>query len=96
MPKLNGKVNGAGFGNYTVMTLRASHGVGWNNNEFASGPWPHSRYVNQYPQQFTVNLNASQSGEGSSFVAYNEHNIFDDDLVGGVSIGGKVRCPLPS
>lgn len=38
--------------------------VGWDNQQYASGPWPHSRYVNRWSGTWTADLSQVTRREG--------------------------------
>ena len=62
--------------------------MSYSNTFGASGPWPHSRYVNGYGgAQWVIDLNAASS-IGAPIRAADNASIIDDDLVGGVTSGG--------
>lgn len=87
-----GGVPPAGPANYTLGN--GGGGMYYNNQAGASGPWPHSRYVAGYSwsgsTSWTLDLAAAASpnGPGSTIQAADSLHILDDDLVGGVTVGG--------
>jgi Alpha galactosidase A/Alpha galactosidase C-terminal beta sandwich domain/Ricin-type beta-trefoil lectin domain len=75
-----------GLNNYTFTALENGAGLNWNTQVGASGPIPHSRWLNNPPWgsagQFT--WNPSTGGP----VQANSDSIINDNGVGSVTIGG--------
>lgn len=74
--------------------VNATFPFSYNNQPGASGPWPHTRYVPASKDTFTINVNTLQS-TGSSIMAADQQSIINDDLVGGITVGGQVRAMCP-
>lgn len=73
-----------------VLQIVGVHSPVWNNDEGASGPTPHSRYISGWVGnggEFVGNISALINGDGSTLRA-NADDIIDDDLIGGVFVGG--------
>jgi len=84
-------------GNYTLTDSGPAWAMyfGWNNQPGASGPWPHTRYVDAAnPMIWTFDLEGLKSPAGGPVMASDTLGIFDDDLVGGVTVGGKFCLDL--
>jgi alpha-galactosidase len=73
---------------------------GWNNQPGASGPWPHTRYVeggwSWAGDRFSweANFTPSSASSTSAVRASDRTSILDDDLVGGVTHGGDFCLAL--
>ena len=62
--------------------------VGYNNEPDSSGPWPHSRYIVSGSPVWSIDLSKADSGEGTLIQVADTSIVIDDDLVGGISLGG--------
>ena len=61
----------------------------FNNEMFASGPWPHTRYINGGSALFELNLTAATAPGGWTLIrAADKTGIIDDNSVGLVTQGG--------
>eukprot|EP01116_Phalansterium_solitarium_P024035 TRINITY_DN867_c0_g1_i1.p1 TRINITY_DN867_c0_g1~~TRINITY_DN867_c0_g1_i1.p1 ORF type:complete len:727 (+),score=197.67 TRINITY_DN867_c0_g1_i1:51-2183(+) len=84
-------------GQPTQFTFSADAPPGWNNDQYASGPLPHTRYVNgnwwdaQGPA-WVFNLTAATL-HGSTVQA-SATNIYDDNLLGNVTVGSDFCLDL--
>ena len=81
---------GSGPSHYSLVQAGGLTGPGWNNQPGASGPWPHTRYVTGNGGMWTLDL----SLPSTPVLASDSLGIIDDDLVGGVSLGGEFCLDL--
>lgn len=93
----NGNVPPKGPGNFSISSPNGS--PLWNNQDGASGPWPHARYIFGYgfiknSNTYELDLNAAKNGVGTSIVASDHLGIIDDDLLGKISRGGNFCLDL--
>lgn len=84
---------GGGAANFTL-SGGGSASLGYNRQVYASGPWPHSRYVSNGAEAWTLDLAALQAPAGARVAAADTLGIIDDDLVGGVRAGGEFCLDL--
>jgi hypothetical protein len=66
----------------------------WNTQVGASGPWPSTRYLTGGVGTFTLNLTAASTTAGTTVLASDHLGIINDNLVGGVTIGGDFCLDL--
>lgn len=81
---------GGGPANYSFSGTgnQVSDGFKWNNQAGASGPWPHTRYVGGRSGGGGGVWTLDLSTPTTTIVASDHLTIYDDDLVGHVSVGG--------
>lgn len=82
----------AGLQNYSIIDGRGDSVIA-SSQEGGSGPWPHSAYARSTlssDSKVTIDLNAAINDGASVPLQWSDTlNLIDDDLVGGVTVGGK-------
>eukprot|EP00759_Apiculatamorpha_spiralis_P024345 PhF_6_TR27884/c0_g1_i1/m.40831/K07407/E3.2.1.22B, galA, rafA; alpha-galactosidase len=83
-------VNNGTKGKQQYNVVSPAGAMRYNNQVGASGPWPHTRYLNHDNYWvWILDLEAGLSSRGTTIEAINSSSIIDDDLVGGATRGGS-------
>ena len=84
-----------GTGEYNLLSIDGGIGLGILNDFGGSGPVPHSRWLGPGRDTFVADPVALATAAGGTLRAA-ATDIFDDDNVGGVSVGGEFCLEIAS